>query len=59
MTIRNIGNWRVKETDRLAAMTTELRKVGATVIEGLDQLTVHPVLEGNPAFPSHPNDVGQ
>ena len=28
-TIRNIYNWRVKETDRLSAMATELRKVGA------------------------------
>ena len=28
-TIRNVHNWRVKETDRLAAMGTELRKVGA------------------------------
>ncbi|MFN6887668.1 3-phosphoshikimate 1-carboxyvinyltransferase, partial [Proteus mirabilis] len=30
-TIRNIYNWRVKETDRLSAMATELRKVGAMV----------------------------
>ena len=34
--LRNIGNWRVKETDRLAAMATELRKLGATVEEGTD-----------------------
>lgn len=32
--IRNVYNWRVKETDRLAAMATELRKVGAEVEEG-------------------------
>lgn len=41
-TIRNIYNWRVKETDRLAAMATELRKVGATVDEGEDYIHVVP-----------------
>ena len=41
-TLRNIYNWRVKETDRLAAMATELRKVGATVEEGHDFITVTP-----------------
>ncbi|MFC7336536.1 3-phosphoshikimate 1-carboxyvinyltransferase [Haloferula chungangensis] len=41
-TIRNIANWRVKETDRLAAMAAELRKVGATVDEGEDYLTIEP-----------------
>jgi 3-phosphoshikimate 1-carboxyvinyltransferase len=41
-TLRNIGNWRVKETDRLAAMATELRKLGATVDEGPDYLRVTP-----------------
>ena len=40
--IRNIYNWRVKETDRLAAMATELRKVGATVDEGNDYITITP-----------------
>jgi 3-phosphoshikimate 1-carboxyvinyltransferase len=40
--IRNIYNWRVKETDRLHAMTTELRKVGATVEEGNDYIKVTP-----------------
>jgi len=35
-TLRNIGSWRVKETDRIAAMATELRKLGATVEEGPD-----------------------
>ncbi|MEC9308535.1 MAG: 3-phosphoshikimate 1-carboxyvinyltransferase [Chloroflexota bacterium] len=40
--IRNIGNWRVKETDRLAAMSTELRKLGATVNEGSDYLEITP-----------------
>ncbi|MGY5449896.1 3-phosphoshikimate 1-carboxyvinyltransferase [Agarivorans sp. MS3-6] len=38
--IRNVYNWRVKETDRLAAMATELRKVGATVVEGHDFIEV-------------------
>lgn len=41
-TLRNIYNWRVKETDRLTAMATELRKVGATVTEGKDSLAVTP-----------------
>ncbi|MGK0408790.1 MAG: 3-phosphoshikimate 1-carboxyvinyltransferase [Shewanella psychromarinicola] len=40
--IRNIYNWRIKETDRLAAMATELRKVGATVDEGHDYITITP-----------------
>src|SRR5262249_47145090 len=38
--IRNVGNWRVKETDRLSAMSTELRKLGATVDEGRDSIAV-------------------
>ncbi len=41
-TIRNIYNWRVKETDRLTAMATELRKVGATVEEGEDYISITP-----------------
>lgn len=40
--IRNIYNWRVKETDRLAAMTIELRKIGAIVEEGKDYLSITP-----------------
>lgn len=40
--IRNIYNWRVKETDRLSAMATELRKVGAVVEEGEDCLHITP-----------------
>lgn len=40
--IRNVYNWRVKETDRLAAMATELRKVGAEVEEGHDYLKIVP-----------------
>ncbi|QLI80620.1 3-phosphoshikimate 1-carboxyvinyltransferase [Chitinibacter fontanus] len=41
-TIRNIESWRVKETDRLSAMATELRKVGAIVEEGQDWISVIP-----------------
>ncbi len=40
--IRNIYNWRVKETDRLSAMATELRKIGAVVEEGHDYIRVSP-----------------
>jgi len=38
--LNNIASWRVKETDRIAAMATELRKVGATVQEGADFIVV-------------------
>ena len=41
-TLRNIGSWRVKETDRIAAMATELRKLGAMAEEGKDWLRVTP-----------------
>ncbi|HEY5764291.1 MAG TPA: bifunctional 3-phosphoshikimate 1-carboxyvinyltransferase/cytidylate kinase [Rhodocyclaceae bacterium] len=40
--LNNIGSWRVKETDRIAAMATELRKIGAAVAEGDDWLEVTP-----------------
>ncbi|MBR9885534.1 MAG: 3-phosphoshikimate 1-carboxyvinyltransferase [Oceanospirillales bacterium] len=43
--IRNVYNWRVKETDRLSAMATELRKVGAEVVEGEDYIEVTPPAE--------------
>lgn len=43
--ITNVANMRIKETDRLAAMTTELRRLGAQVEEGDDELTVHPLTE--------------
>jgi 3-phosphoshikimate 1-carboxyvinyltransferase len=43
--LRNIGSWRVKETDRIAAMAIELRKLGATVEEGEDYLRVTPPTE--------------
>lgn len=41
-TLRNIASWRVKETDRLAAMACELRKLGATVDEGRDFIRITP-----------------
>ena len=41
-TLRNIASWRVKETDRIAAMANELRKLGATVDEGADFIRVTP-----------------
>lgn len=44
-TLRNIYNWRVKETDRLFAMATELRKVGAEVEEGHDYIRITPPAE--------------
>ncbi|MBL8502711.1 MAG: bifunctional 3-phosphoshikimate 1-carboxyvinyltransferase/cytidylate kinase [Rhodocyclaceae bacterium] len=44
--LRNIASWRVKETDRLAAMAAELRKLGATVEEGGDFIAV----SGRPTF---------
>jgi len=40
--LENIASWRVKETDRLAAMAAELRKVGAGVVEGADSLEITP-----------------
>lgn len=40
--LRGIGSWRVKETDRIAAMATELRKLGAHVDEGSDWLRIAP-----------------
>ena len=46
--LRNIASWRVKETDRIAAMANELRKFGAVVEEGADYLAITPPS----AFPS-------
>ncbi len=48
-TLRNIGSWRVKETDRIAAMAAELRKLGAAVEEGADALRVTPPARLKPA----------
>ena len=44
--LRNIASWRVKETDRIAAMACELRKMGATVVEGEDFIEVTPPASG-------------
>jgi 3-phosphoshikimate 1-carboxyvinyltransferase len=41
-TLRNIASWRVKETDRIAAMATELRKLGVEVEEGADFIRIFP-----------------
>jgi 3-phosphoshikimate 1-carboxyvinyltransferase len=45
-TLRNIASWRVKETDRIAAMAKEARKLGAQVEEGPDWLRIHPIPTG-------------
>ena len=42
--LRGIGSWRVKETDRIAAMATELRKLGAHVEHGNDWIAIEPPL---------------
>lgn len=47
--LRGIGSWRVKETDRIAAMATELRKVGAKVTESVDSLYIEPPAKLQPA----------
>ncbi len=47
--LTNIASWRVKETDRIAAMATELRKLGATVTEGGDFIEVTPPATWTPA----------
>jgi 3-phosphoshikimate 1-carboxyvinyltransferase len=44
--LNNIASWRVKETDRIAAMATELRRVGATVDEGADFIAITPPAAG-------------
>jgi 3-phosphoshikimate 1-carboxyvinyltransferase len=48
-TLRNIASWRVKETDRIAAMAAELRKLGATVSEDVDSLSITPPSKFLPA----------
>ena len=53
-TLRNIASWRVKETDRIAAMAKELRKLGAAVDEGRDYLRVVPgVLKSGAAIDTY------
>lgn len=46
-TLRNIGSWRVKETDRIAAMATELRKLGAEVVEEAEAIHITPPVQLN------------
>lgn len=69
-TLRNIGSWRVKETDRIAAMACELRKLGATVDEGADFIRIAPPgqtlsdtgpfqVANTPSGGSEPNKVGR
>jgi 3-phosphoshikimate 1-carboxyvinyltransferase len=48
-TLRNIGSWRVKETDRIAAMAAELAKLGAEVAFGPDWLSIKPPARWLPA----------
>jgi 3-phosphoshikimate 1-carboxyvinyltransferase len=48
-TLTGIASWRVKETDRIAAMAAELSKLGASVDAGDDHLTVHPPARLTPA----------
>ena len=47
--LTHIASWRVKETDRIAAMATELRKLGATVTEGADFIEITPPVDWRPA----------
>jgi len=51
-TLRNIASWRVKETDRIAAMATELRKLGAIAEEGADYIRITPPTGVSAAGPS-------
>lgn len=49
--IRNVYNWRVKETERMKAIVTELRKLGAEVEEGRDYCVIHPPKKINENIP--------
>ena len=51
-TLRNIASWRVKETDRIYAMATELRKLGATVVEGADFIQITPPAAASGTLPT-------
>lgn len=55
--LEKIASWRVKETDRILAMASELRKLGAHVIEGLDFIEVHPLIESDWQSPSEGIDT--
>ncbi|MBK4765400.1 MAG: 3-phosphoshikimate 1-carboxyvinyltransferase [Pantoea sp. Brub] len=54
--IRNIYNWRLKETDRLSAISTELRKIGAEVKEGNDYININPLYKTHHAIINTYND---
>jgi 3-phosphoshikimate 1-carboxyvinyltransferase len=56
-TLRGIASWRVKETDRIAAMASELRKLGAQVDEGDDFLRITPPAVEALVSPSHGIDT--
>ncbi len=47
--IRDVANLRVKETDRLAALSRELTKLGGRIEERHDGLTIHPPASISPA----------
>lgn len=55
-TIRNIYNWRVKETDRISAMACELKKLGVKVEEGRDYLKIYPKKQLKPCSIDTYND---
>ena len=55
--LNNIASWRVKETDRIAAMAAELRKVGAVVEEGADYIVVNAPSQGNWKSPNEGIDT--
>ena len=55
-TISGIASWRVKETDRIAAMSAELRKVGAEVRESTDTIVINPPAQLNAATIETYND---
>ena len=44
--IRNVYNWRVKETERMVAIVTELGRMGVEVEEGRDFCVIHPPARG-------------
>ena len=55
--LENIASWRVKETDRIAAMATELRRLGATVIEGPDFIEIQPLKDNEWRSPTEGIDT--
>jgi 3-phosphoshikimate 1-carboxyvinyltransferase len=55
--LNNIASWRVKETDRIAAMAAELRKLGATIEEGADYIVVNALAQSDWKTPSEGIDT--